>query len=125
MCAAGWKFVPDSDHFEVVDAQSGERAAGIAYFAGCPWIKLQPDWLMQSQVDSSDGKCMSLVHDTQHDTSVYTCITHLHERPSKRCRNTECKVTSVASLCFNIEGVVKDCWKLRFKLMLDFSQLGV
>ena len=73
LCAAGWKFVQDSDHFEVVDAQSGERAADIAYFAGCPWIKLQPDWGMQSQVDSSDGKCMSRVHDTQHDTSVYTC----------------------------------------------------
>ena len=28
---------------------------------------------MQSQVDSSDGKCMSRVHETQHDTLVYTC----------------------------------------------------
>ena len=57
MCAAGWKFVQERDSFQVVDAQSGEVAADVAYFAGCPWIKLQPDWGMQS----STGKCMSHV----------------------------------------------------------------
>ena len=59
LCAAGWKFVQDKDRFEVVDAQSGEVAADVAYFAGCPWIKLQPDWGMQSRVDKSNGKYMS------------------------------------------------------------------
>ena len=50
LCAAGWKFVQDKNSFQVVDAQSGEVATDIAYFAGCPWIKLQPDWGMQSWV---------------------------------------------------------------------------
>ena len=59
LCAAGWKFVQDKNSFQVVDAQSGEVATDIAYFAGCPWIKLQPDWGMQSWVGRSSGKCMS------------------------------------------------------------------
>ena len=61
LCAAGWKFVQDKNSFQVVDAQSGEVATDIAYFAGCPWIKLQPDWGMQSWVGRSSGKCMSHV----------------------------------------------------------------
>jgi len=61
LCAAGWKFVQDKESFQVVDAQSGEVAADVAYFAGCPWIKLQPDWGMQSWVGKSTGKCMSHV----------------------------------------------------------------
>ena len=61
LCAAGWKFVQDKNSFQVVDAQSGEVATDIAYFAGCPWIKLQPDWGMQSWVGKSSGKCMSHV----------------------------------------------------------------
>ena len=50
LCAAGWKFVQDKDRSDVLDAQSGERAADVAYFAGCPWIRLQPDWGMQMHV---------------------------------------------------------------------------
>ena len=61
LCAAGWKFVQDKNSFQVVDAQSGEVATDIAYFAGCPWIKLQPNWGMQSWVGRSSGKCMSHV----------------------------------------------------------------
>ena len=33
LCAAGWKFVQEKDRFDVLDAQSGERAADVAYFA--------------------------------------------------------------------------------------------
>ena len=73
LCAAGWKFVQDKDRFDVLDAQSGERAADVAYFAGCPWIRLQPDWGMQSRVDASGGKCMSHVGEQSRQVSSFPC----------------------------------------------------
>ena len=73
LCAAGWKFVQDRDRFDVLDAQSGERAADVAYFAGCPWIRLQPDWGMQSRVDASGGKCMSQVKEQSQHVSSFPC----------------------------------------------------
>ena len=73
LCAAGWKFVQDKDRFDALDAQSGERAADVAYFAGCPWIRLQPDWGMQSRVDASGGKCMSHVGEQSRQVSSFPC----------------------------------------------------
>ena len=73
LCAAGWKFVQDRDRFDVLDAQSGERAADVAYFAGCPWIRLQPDWGMQSRVDASGGRCMSQVKEQSQHVSSLPC----------------------------------------------------
>ena len=100
LCAAGWKFLQDKDRFDVLDAQSGERAADVAYFAGCPLIRLQPDWGMQSRVDASVSKCMSHVEEQSQQVSSFPCnrLTRASEEALYRsiaCRVT-CRTTHVA-----------------------------
>ena len=41
LCRMGWEFFQGPEGFEVRDVRSGERMLDTAYFAGCPWVRLQ------------------------------------------------------------------------------------
>ena len=41
LCRMGWEFYQGPEGFEVRDVRSGEKMLDTAYFAGCPWVRLQ------------------------------------------------------------------------------------
>ena len=41
LCRMGWEFYQGLEGFEVRDVRSGEKMLDTAYFAGCPWVRLQ------------------------------------------------------------------------------------
>ena len=51
----GWEFNQGPDGFHVKDVKTGRTVEGCIYYAGCPWIKLEPAWSSESQLTVSQG----------------------------------------------------------------------
>ena len=50
LCECGWEFNQGPDGFHVKDVKTGRTVEGCIYYAGCPWIKLEPAWSSESQL---------------------------------------------------------------------------
>ena len=91
LCSAGWKFVQDKDRFEVVDAQSGEVAADVASFAGCPWTK------NFSRIGGCSHVLILVVVNTCHTCLMYMMViyrvTDSHVLLRRLYKNIACKDT--------------------------------
>ena len=55
LCECGWEFNQGPDGFHVKDVKTGRTVEGCIYYAGCPWIKLEPAWSSESQLTVSKG----------------------------------------------------------------------
>ena len=55
LCECGWEFNQGPDGFHVKDVRTGRTVEGCIYYAGCPWIKLEPAWSSESQLTVSKG----------------------------------------------------------------------
>ena len=112
LCECGWEFNQGPDGFYIKDVKIGRTVEGCIYYAGCPWIKLEPAWFSESQLTVSKG--MELPHPTVQLNLTWSDIVFkdtslmIQDVPS----------VHVANLLFITDDGKKARWKLRYRQIL-------
>ena len=55
LCAGGWKFSQSNEGFQVTHSATGQRLGEVAYFAGCPWVRLHPVETLDRNTDEAEA----------------------------------------------------------------------